>query len=96
MAPGNKQNHGELPGQPFQPGSGTAQQKEPGPFPQEPHEPQDAVLGDTHCQQWNPKAPSTPHPHLTCAGWPLWQAWGHAVPLQRWLLGGQEPWVREG
>lgn len=62
-------------------------------------------MGDAGQSPWGqkPQVLTTPHCRLatavgslTCTGWPLGQAGGHAAPLQRWLLGGQEPWVREG
>lgn len=95
MAPGDKQNHGELAGRRLpqqvpRPNSG----RSPGPsLRSHTSERQNAVWGEG---RRNPQVPSTPHPHLTCAGRPLGQARRHAVPLQRWLLGGQEPRVREG
>lgn len=33
---------------------------------------------------------------LTCTGWPLGQAGRYTVPLQGWLLWGEEPGVCEG
>ena len=62
-------------------------------------------MGDVGQSLWrqSPHVLTTPHCRLpqpvgslTCTGWPLGQAGRHAAPLQCWLLGGQEPWVREG